>query len=46
MVVKIYARILGDGVRRVTGGLIDDEQWGFGEGSGCVDQLFTLKQTD
>ena len=28
----------------MTGGLIDDKQGGFREGSGCVDQIFTLKQ--
>ena len=28
----------------MTGGLIDDEQGGFREGRGCVDQMFTLKQ--
>ena len=44
MVVKIYAAILVDRVRRVTGGLIDDEQRGFRAGRRCVDQIFTLKQ--
>ena len=39
MVRKIYA-----GIRRVTGDLIDDQQGGFREGKGCVDQIFTLKQ--
>ena len=29
---------------RVIGGLIDDEQGGYTEGRGCVDQIFTLKQ--
>ena len=37
MVGKIYAGILEDRVRRVTGGLIDDEQWDFIAGRGCVD---------
>ena len=32
--------------RRVIGGLIDDEQWGFRAVRGCVDQIFTLKQID
>ena len=32
-----------DRLRRVTEGLIDDEQGGFREGRGCVDQIFTLK---
>ena len=31
-------------VHRVTGDLIDDEQGGFREGRGCIDQIFTLKQ--
>ena len=43
MVGKIYAGVLVDRVRRVTGGLIDDEQEGFREERGCVDQIFTLK---
>ena len=44
MVGKIYAGILVDRVRRVTGGLINDEQGGFRAGRECVDQTFTLKQ--
>ena len=44
VVGKIYAGILVDRVRRVTGGLIDDEQGSFREGRGCVDQIFTLNQ--
>ena len=28
----------------MTGGLIEDEQVGFREARGCVDQIFTLKQ--
>ena len=44
VVEKIYAGILVDRVRRVTGGLIDDEQRGFRAGRGCVDQIFTLMQ--
>ena len=27
----------------MTGGLICEEQWGFREGKGCVDQISTLK---
>ena len=41
---KIYAGILVDRVRRVTGSLTDDEQGSFRVGMGCVDQIFTLKQ--
>ena len=44
VVGKIYAGILIDGVRRVTGGLPDGEQGVFRAGRGCVDQIFTLKQ--
>ena len=43
VVGKIYAGILIDRVRRVTGGLIDDEQGVFREGRGCVVQIFILK---
>ena len=28
----------------MTGGVIDDEEVGFREGRGCVDQIFTLNQ--
>ena len=28
----------------MTGSLINDDQGGFREGVGCVDQIFTLKQ--
>ena len=44
VVEKIYAGILLDRARRVTGGLIDDEQGGFRAGKGSVDQIYTLKQ--
>ena len=44
VVGKIYAGKLVDRVRRVTGGLIDDEQGDFRAGKGCVGQIFTLKQ--
>ena len=37
VVVKIYAGVLVDIVRRVTGDLTDDEQGGFRAGRGCVD---------
>ena len=37
VVEKIYAEILVDRVRRMTGVLIDDEQGGFRAGRGCVD---------
>ena len=44
VVGKIYAGVLVDRVPKVTVGLIDDEQGGFREERGCVDQIFTLKQ--
>ena len=44
VVGKIYAEILLDRVRRVTGDFIDDEQGGFRVGKWCVGQIFTLKQ--
>ena len=44
MIGKIYAGILVDRVRRVNGGLIDNEQGGFRAGKGCVDQIFILYQ--
>ena len=39
MVGKIFAGIVIERVRRVTGGLIDDEQGGFRSGRGCVDNI-------
>ena len=44
VVGKIYAGILIDRVRRVTGSLIDNEHRGFRAGKGCVNQIFTFKQ--
>ena len=44
MVGKIYAEILVNRIRRVTGGFIDHEQMGFKAGRGCVDQIFKLNQ--
>ena len=41
---KIYAGTLVERVRKVTEGLIDDEQGGFRQERGCVDQIFTAKQ--
>ena len=46
MVGKIYAGILVDKVRSVTGDLIDDEQGAFRAGRRYVDQIFTLTQID
>ena len=44
MIGKIYVGILVDRVRRVTEGLIDDEQGGFKSGKVCVAQIFTIKE--
>ena len=44
VVGKINAGVLVDRVRRVTGGLINDEEGGVRAGRVCVDQIFTLKQ--
>ena len=44
MVGKIYAGVLVERVRRVTGDLIDDEQMGFISGRVCIDQIFPLKK--
>ena len=46
LVGKIYADILVERVRSMTGGLIDDEQGGFRAVRGYVDQIFTLIQID
>ena len=40
VVGKIYAGILVDRVRKVTDGLIDDDQGGFRAGRECVDKIF------
>ena len=44
MVGKIYAWILVERICRVTGNLSDDEQEVFRARSGCVEQIFTLKE--
>ena len=46
MVGKINAEILVDKVRKMTEGLIDDEQGAFIVRRRCVDQIFSLKQID
>ena len=43
VVGKIYAGILVERVRRVTVGLIGEEQGVFWSVRGCADQIFTLK---
>ena len=44
VVGKIYAGVLVERVRRVTEGLIGEEQGAFRSSRGCVDQIFILKQ--
>ena len=44
VVGTIYTRILLDRVRKVTEGLIDDEEGDFRAGRVYVDHIFTLKQ--
>ena len=44
LIGKLYVGILIDKVQRLTGGLIHDERRDLRAGSGCVDQIFTLKQ--
>ena len=44
VVRKIFAGILVDRVRRVIGGLINDEKGGFRAGRGCLNKIFTIKQ--
>ena len=44
VVGKIYTGIQIERIRRVTGGLIEDEQGGFRARNECVDKIFTLKQ--
>ena len=40
--LSVVSGILVERVRRVTGGLIDDEQRGFRKRMGCIDQIFTI----
>ena len=41
---KVYGRVLIEKVRRMTESLIGEEQCGFRQGRGCVDQVFVVKQ--
>ena len=41
---KVYGRILIERVRMMTEGKIGEEQCGFRNGRGCIDQVYTLKQ--
>ena len=40
----MYLGVLVDRSRKLTEGLIDDEQGRFRAGMSCVDQIFALKQ--
>lgn len=44
IVGKVYGMILVDRMRRITDGMIGDEQGGFRAGRGCVDQVFAVRQ--
>ena len=41
---KVYGRVLIEKVRKITEGLIGEEQCGFRMGRGCVDQVFVIQQ--
>ena len=41
---KVYARVLMERVRKITEGMMNDEQGGFRKGRGCVDQIFAIKR--
>ena len=44
VVGKVYGRVLIDRVREGTEAFIGEEQCGFREGRGCVDQIFVVRQ--
>ena len=41
---KVFGRVLDNRVKEGTDWAIGDEQCGFREGRGCVDQLFVVRQ--
>ena len=43
VVGKIYGRVLVSRVKELTKERVGEEQGGFREGRGCVDQVFTLR---
>ena len=44
MVEKVYGGILVECIRSSIDGAIREEQFGFREGRGCVDQVFAVRQ--
>ena len=44
MVGKIYARIVSDRLKVLTNALVMDEQGAFRAGTGCIDQVFAVRQ--
>ena len=40
---KVYGRVVIERVKEITRGKIGEEQGGFIEGRGCIDQIFTVK---
>ena len=44
IVGKVYGMILTERMRKITDGMIGDEQGGFRPGRGCVDQVFAVRQ--
>ena len=44
IVGKVFARVLNERVKEVTGDKVMDEQGGFRSGRGCCDQIFAVKQ--
>ena len=44
IVGKVFARVLNERVKVLTGDKVMDEQGGFRSGRGCIDQIFAVKQ--
>ena len=44
VVGKIYTRVVCDRLRMITDAVLMDEQGGFRVRSGCVDQIFAVRQ--
>ena len=44
IVGKVFARILNERVKVLTGEKVIDEQVGFRVGEGCMDQVFVVRQ--
>ena len=44
MVGKVYGRVLIERARKGTERMVSEEQGGFMEGRGCMDQVFVVRQ--